>query len=121
MQKFKNTLWSGKCPFGEMSCWGNVQSGKCPSGKCPVGEVSVRGNVRRGSVHRGSVSREFVHRGSVSRGFVHRGSVQSGNCPTCRTVFSVFQYISPIARGSLLSSQIFTHTDLFIQIQILQP
>ena len=44
-------MWSRKCPFGEMSQWGNVQSGKCP-----VGELSVRGNVRRGSFRRGSVS-----------------------------------------------------------------
>ena len=64
MQKFKNTLWSGKCPFGEMSQWGNVQSGKCP-----VGELSVQGNVRRGSVRRGSVSRGFVL-GKVSVGEV---------------------------------------------------
>ena len=55
MQKFENTSWSGKCPFGEMSQSGNVQLGKCP-----VGELSVRGNVRRRSVRRGSVSRGFV-------------------------------------------------------------
>ena len=69
MQKFENTLWSGKCPFGEMSQWGNVHSGKCPSGKCPVGELSVRGNVRRGSVRRGSVSQGIVL-GEVSVGEV---------------------------------------------------
>ena len=69
MQKFENTLWSGKCPFGEMSQWGNVESGRCPSGKCPVGELSVRGNFCRGSVRRESVSRGFVL-GEVSVGEV---------------------------------------------------
>ena len=33
-------MGSGKCPVGEMSVQGNVQSGKCPSGKFPVGEMS---------------------------------------------------------------------------------
>ena len=45
MQKFENTLCSGKC-LSE----GYVRSGKRPSGKCPVGELSDRGSVRRGSV-----------------------------------------------------------------------
>ena len=66
-------MWSGKCPFGEMSYWANVQSGKCPSVKCLVGKLSVRRNVSRGSVHRGGVS---------------RGTAQPGNCPhTDRTGF----------------------------------
>ena len=69
-------MWSGKCPVGEMSQWGNVQSGKCPSGKCPVGELSVRGNVRQGSVRRGSVSRGIVL-GEVSvRELSSRGTVR---------------------------------------------
>ena len=81
---------------GEMSVWGNVLVGKCPVGEVSFGEVSV-GDLSIGEVSVGEMSgRETV-------------------------LQSVFQYISPIARGSLLSSQIFTHTDLFIQIQILQP
>ena len=59
MQKFENMLWSGKCPFGEMSLVGN----------CPVGELSVWGNVGRGGVRRRSVSRGFVL-GEVSVGEV---------------------------------------------------
>ena len=52
-------LWLGKCPFGEMSQWGNVQPGKYPLGKCRFGELPVRGNVRRGSVSRGFVLGEL--------------------------------------------------------------
>ena len=67
---------SGKCPFGEMSYWGNVQSGKRPSGKCPVGELSVLGNVCGGSVGQGSVNRGFVL-GKVSVGELSsRGTVR---------------------------------------------
>ena len=42
MRKFKNTLWSGKCPFG----------------KCLSGEMSSRGSDLRGSVSRGFVLEE---------------------------------------------------------------
>ena len=64
-------MWWGKCPVGEMSVRGNVQSGKCSSGKCPVGELPVRGNVRRGGVR--------------------RGTVQSGNYPhTVQKAFQIF-------------------------------
>ena len=41
MQKFKNTLWSGKCLSGEMSSRGSVRLGNCPFGEMSVGEVSV--------------------------------------------------------------------------------
>ena len=38
-------MWSGKCPFGEMSIGevslGELSSGKCQSGDCPVGELSA--------------------------------------------------------------------------------
>ena len=58
MQKFENTLRSGKCLRGEMSAWGslrrvNVQSGicssRCPSGKCQSG-ICPRGSVSPGTV-----------------------------------------------------------------------
>ena len=60
MQKFENTLWSGECSFGEMSQWGNVQSGKCPVGELPFGEMSV---------------------GEVSDGDLPSGKCQLGKCP----------------------------------------
>ena len=89
MQKFENTLWSGKCPFGERR--GNVQPGKCP-----VGELSVRGNVRRGSVSRGFVlGEESV--GEVS------GREMSYNHRRRSGIFIVnFERISPLVLVFLL-------------------
>ena len=41
MQKFENTLWSGKCLIGEMSDRGSLRRGIVQSENCLVGEVSV--------------------------------------------------------------------------------
>ena len=41
MQKFENTLWSGKCLSGEMSDWGILRRGIFQSENCLVGDVSV--------------------------------------------------------------------------------
>ena len=59
MQKFENTLWSGKCLSGEMSSRGSVRSGNCPFGEMSVGEVSV---------------------GEVSVGDLSSGKCQPGKC-----------------------------------------
>ena len=49
MQKFENTLWSGKCPFGEMSSRGSILRGSVSRGfvlrKVSVGELSSRETV----------------------------------------------------------------------------
>ena len=60
MQKFENTLWSGKCRSGEMSGRESLRRGSVQSGNCPVGEVSV---------------------GEVSTGEVSSGKCQSGKSP----------------------------------------
>ena len=53
-------MWSGKCPVGEMSVRGNVQSGKCP-----VGEMSSRGSVRSGKFPSGKCQSGNCRRGTV--------------------------------------------------------
>ena len=63
----------GKCPVGEVSGWGIVRSGKCPSGKCPSGKC------QSGIYPWGSDSQE---------------SVWSGNCPT---IFISVQFFLGVA------------------------
>ena len=53
MRKFKNTLWSGKCPFG----------------KCHSGEMSSRGSVLRGFVLEEEPVREVSGRETVLQSF----------------------------------------------------
>ena len=60
MQKFENTLWSGKCLSGEMSIRRSVLRGSVRSGNCLFGEMSV---------------------GEVSVGDLSSGKCQSGKCP----------------------------------------
>ena len=73
MQKFKDMLWTEKCPFGEMSQWGNVQLesvlwGSVRLGNCPFGEMSV---------------------GEVSVGHLSSGKCQLGKCPVRKLSYSL--------------------------------
>ena len=77
MQKFENTLWSGKCLSGEMSSRGSVLRGSVRSGNCPFGEMSV-----------GEVSV-----GEVSVGDLSSGKCQSRKCPVGKLSYNLKQRI----------------------------
>ena len=63
----RGNVQSGKYPLGEMTGWGNVQSGKCRSGNCPVGDVSV-GELLVGELSsRGSVRIPYIYNSATGR------------------------------------------------------
>ena len=53
-------MWSGKCPFGEISGLGIVRRGNVRSGKCPFGEMSV-GEMSVGELSVGEMSGNLVN------------------------------------------------------------
>ena len=85
---------SGNCPVGELSGWGIVRVGNCPSGNCPGG------NCPRG----------IVRRGIVRRGTVRRGIVRSGNCPDTKELLFISHYCY-LFRFETINSML--QTDLF--------
>ena len=92
MQKFENTLWSGKCLSGEMSIRRSVLRGSVRSGNCHFGEMSV-----------GEVS----GRGIVISGKCPSGKCQSGKCPVGKLSYNrsdaVVQWLSLLHNSIQLS------------------